>query len=483
MGREKTRKSKSRHRNRSRERYESGYVIVLGFIFTLIRWGIPSDYGQVLQVHPDVLPYHYDGYSADAYMVPLPFGTSSASHGLVPSQTRSRSTTRMPHLSDEHLLVDAPFAGSSQSMGNPSDISFVDAFLGSTTEPQMTSAVSPFVEPAAQFGLVPQYTAPMDTAETDPHVVPVVTRKKPSGFFKALEKFTINTIPFNFGEMVDAGINDSSHLSTMWSGILTGSKFDRNYQVILMLIERVFTALLDDTVRRLRDDAQAQQIAVFLRQIWTALLPVCAETVEKWIVNYHKENNASFFKDLDTDEWDEDDEAREKRLDELDQEIEELQAEIEAWERIQRNYPGIDPKATQFVQSKLLFAQRLNLFLSVPAESTSSFLEGGLMGPFSLPVWEHPQLRVKHKIRDVMMSAVSYEMSTLGSYQRLSEQSAGIPAHGYCFEPSVVLDSRWETAVPSGWVVDLPPDENYAAMNNKQSSSHRLSLDALSAFN
>lgn len=416
-------------------------------------------------------------------MVPLPFAPSSASHGLVPSQARSRSTARIPHLSDEQLLVDAPFAGSSQSVKNPAEMSFVDLFLGTTADPPMASAVMPFVEPAAQFGLAPQYSAPMDAVEPDQHVVPVVSRKKPSGYFKALEKFTINSIPFNFGEMVDAVVNESSHLSTMWSGILTGTKFDRNYQAVLQLIEKVFTALLDDTVRRLRDDAQAQQIAVFLRQIWTALLPVCAESVEKWIVNYHKENSASFFKDLDTDEWDEDDEAREKRLDELDQEIEELQAEIEAWERIQRNYPGIDPRATQFVQSKLLFAQRLNLFLSVPTESTSSFLDGGLIGQFSLPAWEHPQLRVKHKIRDVMMSSVAYEMSTLGSYQRLSEQSAGIPAHGYCFEPSVVLDSRWETATPSGWVVDLPPDENYAARNNKQSSLHRLSLDALSAFN
>ena len=411
------------------------------------------EYGALVPTHIDPHGYPYEGFEADPYMYPLPFAPSSASHGLVPGHPHTRSPSRFPQYTDEAILSDAPPMMSSQSFPDHGNVPFVDAFLGGAVDQQPDFSLA---EP--------------------PAVTPVVVRKKPSGYFKVLERFQINPVSFNFNEVIDGIVNNPAPLSTMWSGILTGSKYDRNYQTVLLILERVFTTLLDDTVRRLRDEAQVQQLAVFLRQIWTAVLPVYADIVEKWIVEYHNSNSASFFKDLDTDDWDEEDEAREKRLDELDQEIEELQAEIEAWERISRNYPGIDSRAVAFAQQKLYFVQRLGLTLSVPTETATCFVEGGKMGYPTVPEWEHPEIRRKRKIRDVMTAGVAAELNDSSLYQPLAEQAMGIPANGFCFEPGVVVDPRWGSWTSQGWDVELP---EYA----RPTSHHRLSLDALSAFN
>ena len=211
-------------------------------------------------------------------------------------------------------------------------------------------------------------------------------------------------------------------------------------------------------------------MAVFLRQIWTAILPVCSETVERWIIDYHSKNADSFHKDVDHDEWDEEDEAREKQLDELDQELEELQAEIDAWENLQP-----DERAMRFMECKLLFAQRLNLLASVSTRAGSNFLDGGFMEKPVIPSWEHPERRKKLQIRDLMNSAVVMELGNDAYYTDGQDEAMGVPASGFCFEPGVVADSRWESMAFQGWTVE--------GITYKQSTEKRLSLDALSAFN
>ena len=399
-------------------------------------------------------------------MVPLPYPPASASYPELHTRSPSRYETS---------LRDAPAATSSQSYPDNYNVSFADTFISGGLVDNVNVSAPVAMETTPQFGFPQQ--SPLGAS--GPAVVPTVVRKKPSGFFALLDKFVISGIEFDFSELVSSVVGcdnkSSDQLSTMWSGILTGSKLDRNYQTILLIIEKVFTRFLDETIKRLRDELKAHQLAVFLRQVWTAILPVSSESVERWIIDYHSVNADSFYKDVGLDEWDAEDEAKEKQLDELDQELEELQAEIDVWERIQRNYPSnSDEKALRFVESKLLFAQRLNLLASVSAEATTAFLDGGFLEKPTIPLWEHPERRKKLKIRDIMNSAVVTELGSESYYTNGEDEAMGIPASGFCFEPGVVADSRWDSWAFPGWTVEQqaqPPHH------------HRLSLDALSAFN
>lgn len=433
-------------------------------------------YDQYGPVHHIQEPYYGEVYNPNGYMAPLPLAPSSASYpGLVAGHTRNRSPSRIQPYEEEEYLRDAPPAVSSQSYPSQYNVSFADQFIMDALEDNVN--MSPplgAMETTPQFGF-PQQSPLMDAPSPVEYMEPSVVRNKPTGFFKVLEKFRIPAISFNFSELVEFVVNDSERFTKMWSGSLTGSKLDKNYSILLAILEKVFFRYLDETICRLRDEMQAHQLAVFYRQIWTALLPVCAETVERWIIDYHNTNSLSFCKAIDTDEWDDEDNAREKILDELDEELQDLQTEIEAWESLQRSFPtGCDERATRFMESRLLFAQRLNLLASIPSESTSPFLDGGFLEKPKLTAWEHPVRRKKLKIRDMLQAALEMELNSDGFFSSENDVAMGVPASGFCFEPGVVCDQRWETWTSPGWLVD--------EQHNNQ-LPHRLSLDALSAFN
>jgi hypothetical protein len=492
MARDRGRKSKSRRRHRSREPVEGGYAFIKVKKLLSFRWEITPQYDNPQHHIPS--QYYGDYYPMDGYMAPLPLPPSSASYpALVPSHTRTRSPSRICQYDTADVLRDAPPVASSQSYPENYNVSFADAFMMGGLQDNLSESPVPFMETTPQFGFPQQSPlgVPVPVADVQhetEYTIPTVVRKKPSGFFQVLERFSISPIDFNYSDLVASVVNDPAQLSTMWSGILSGSKLDRNFTIMLFIMEKVFMRFLEETVRRLRDDLQAQQLAVFLRQIWTALLPVCSETVEKWIVNYHEENSASFFKEVDTDEWDEEDESREKILDDLDQELQELQAEIDIWEGMQRHYPGAcDERAARFIDNKLFFVQRLNLLASIPTESTSKYQDGGFMEKPELPAWEHPIRRKKLQIRDMMCASVISELGTEGMFTN-DDNAMGIPASGFCFEPGVLGDHRWDSWNSPGWIVDVGdlPSENVAppeALEPAPKRHHRPSLDALSAFN
>ena len=460
------------------------YLLAL-FVNLFIRWEVAPQYDQYGQAHHFQEQHYGDPYSMNGYMAPLPFAPSSASYpGFVASHSRARSPSRVHRYEEDEYLRDAPQALSSQSYPSGYNMSFADAFLSGGLEDNVNMSPVGLMETTPQFGFPQQSPLGMSAPLADaPSPVEFMdqqtsTRKKPTGFFKVLEKFSISPVNFDFRNLVESVVNDPSQLSTMWSGILTGTKLDRNYAIMLFIMEKVFTRFLDETVRRLRDEMQSPQLAVFFRQIWTALLPVCSESVERWIVEYHETNAVSFCKDAETDEWDEEDEAREKIVDDLDQELEELQTEIDMWESIQRNYPsGCDDRAMRFMESRLLFSQRLNLLASVPGEASSNFLDGGFMEKPQLPAWEHPVRRKKLQIRDMLHASLINELGMSDAMFSSEDCAMGIPASGFCFEPGVVADQRWETWTSPGWIVD---DQN---VHNNHQKHHRLSVDALSAFN
>lgn len=428
---------------------------------------------------------HYQISSGHDFMVSQAYYPSSASHpALMAAQMQIRSPSRIPQSqmsSGEMRFVDGPPLMSSQAFPDYGSSGFnLSEF---TSEPTEAVMVAPIGD-TPQFGAAP---FPQASPEA-PYVVPTVVRKKPSGFFRVLETFELNRVNFNFDDMIQEVIGQPSSVSSeMWSGLLTGSRFDRNYKIILALMEKVLTSIIGETVRRLRDECQAQQLAVFVRQIWTALLPVCAEVVEKYIVEYHKANHESFFKD-ETDEWDAEDEAREKRLDELDAELEALQAEIDGWEILERNFLNDDYAARVFVHTKQLFAQRLLFVNSAPVSSDAKFIDGGKIP--QLAPWQHPEVRRKAQIRDALVADMQ---EALAGFAPFENEKIGIPVDGFCFEPGVKTDPRWDAWTSPGWHVLLPEnyvaaDENTAPASEAKATlgqfkdQRRLSLDAFSAF-
>ena len=320
------------------------------------------------------------------------------------------------------------------------------------------------------------------------YVVPTVIRKKPSGYFRALETFTLNRIPIDTQALIAEILpNPTGFGSTMWSGVLTGTKLDRNYSIVLAVIEKVTMAVLDETVRRLRDECDAHQLAVFVRRIWSVVLPMAAQQLEKFIINYHAENHAAFFKELD-DEWDSEDEAREKKLDELDAELAEIQAEIDEWEAVQRGLTS-DPRCDAFLRSQAEFQRKLDLVASVKVDSSTPFLPGGAIPV--MPPWEHPAIRMKRRIEASLKADLEDQTQQLGAYL-IPDHVTGIPVSGFCFE-EVAADSQWDTWTGTGWDVDVDmenvrpvgtPELVLADMGGAKTegSNRRLSLDALKAF-
>ena len=364
--------------------------------------------------------------------------------------------------------MNGPLASSSQSYANGSAKAFVNEFLGPSSGQSVYAGGTP------EFG---------------EHYAQEVARDRPHKLFRVLESFKVPEVSLNAADVVSQLLAERFDFhSVMWSGVLTGSKLDKNYKIILALMEKALVSVIDETVRSLRDNHDAVQLAVFIRRLYTIQLPNCGKLVEKWICDYHAKNFEAFYREGESDEWDAEDEGREKELDQLDEELEELKAEIENWERIERNYLAFDEKAALFIRSKRLFEQRLLLIESVPVESTSAFLEGGSDPNPVLPPWEHPEVREKHRLRAVFQA----ELDEIISSDTLEiDKSMGIPPNGFCFEPGVVKDSRWDQYRATPWeaifmeedVENLGLAASPMGDKNASSRSHRLSLDALKAFN
>ena len=410
---------------------------------------------------------YYQVSDEQQHVYSLPYHPSSASHsGFLATQSDRRSPPRIPQCqksSGDMFLVDGPSTMSSQSVPDFGVGSFnLHEFTADPNEAMVMISDTP------QFGAAP---FPHSSPEV-PYVVPTVVRKKPSGFFRVLETFDIDRVKFNFDEMIQAVVaRPNSVVSEMWSGLLTGTRFDRNYTIVIALMEKVLMSIIDETVRRLRDECQAQQLAVFVRRIWTALLPVCAEVVEKYIEEYHATSHESFFKEV-SDEWDAEDETREKRLDELDAELEVLQAEISGWESLQSHFLQEDYSARLFVHNKQLFLHRLEFVENYPVDASSKFLADGNHVP-QLPDWQHPETRRKAQVREALVADMHEALST---FEKFDNEKIGIPVDGFCFEAGVKTDPRWDAWNTAGWTV-LLPDENVVPPQTR-----RLSVDAFSAF-
>ena len=432
---------------------------------------------------------YYNAIAGDQYLQPMPFIPSSVSHpALLPSSLRTRSPSRISQSNGqgEVYFVNGPSVASSQSYSVPRG-SFVDEFLASSSgQSEQVGGYSAMLPPT---GGTP------DFGDYTPHRAAATTGV--DQLFKALENFVPPQVSFNFTEVVGQVLAERGGLTNtmMWTGLLTGTKLDKNYKILLTLTEKALALHIDETVRKLREDQKEYQLAVFVRRFWTALLPAFGEVIEKWICGYHKQNYEGFYKDVETDEWDAEDESREKQLDELDQELEDLQGEIEEWERIQRNYLSYDDRAALYLRSKKLFEQRILLLDAVEVDTSTKFLEGGSLRTPSLPEWEHPEVREKQRLRSLFQA--DFDEACISQNLEFDDSSMGIPPNGFCFEPGVLTDSKWDHWVPTTWEAipmdtDLenirplsPPGDLFESPFDKISDpprTHRPSLDALKAF-
>lgn len=415
------------------------------------------------------------------------------------SEHRTRSPSRFSQLNQqgEVYFVNRPAVSSTpQSYPIPAEC-FVDEFLVGQGPVESAQAGFPAIGGTPEFG---------DIHPAPPANRPIVREcsshrggdNKLCFFFKVLESFVVPEVSLDAAEIVSQALSSKFPTdSVMWSGMLTNSKLDRNYKVCLILLEKGLTSVIDATHRKLLEVTgnQAQHLVVFLRRIWTGILPVCGGRVEKWIREYNEKNCDGFYKDVvdfssssGLQEWDAEDEAREKTLDDLDARIADLEAEIEQWENFQRDYAKLDHKATLFLQLKRVFRDRLLAIESVPVESTKLFLEGGSSIP-SLPAWEHPQIREKKRLQNLLQAEYQQSLFLKSSVDEVV--SLGAPPNGSCFEPGIRSDSRWNRLLETtltGWNTEPIYGENFETNlpspvdGGNPTSSRRLSLDALKAF-
>lgn len=454
---------------------------------------------------------YYGTGPEDAYLAALPFAPSSASHpGLVSSHPQPRSPSRIPQhapLMNEPYFVNGPPIGSSQAFVNQflSQVSPLDHLevpvpyyaVAQSPAPQMGTFADP-MSGTPEFGAVyPQHSpvsvVKLPSAESE-FVVPAVTRKKSSGIFKVLDDYSVPETRIDIPDLVKEVLANPLNMgSNMWSGLLTGTKFDKNYMSILLVMEKIHSAILEENLRKIKD--QAQPLSVFLKRIWTPVLASAATDIEKFIIEYHKESCLGFYTDIQ-DEWDAEDEEREGRLDALDAELSELQAEIDQWEIIQKSVINSDSRMAEFLRSKSQFRKQLEAIESVAVDSKTQYLAAGAKP--QLPAWEHPEIREKLKIQKLLQAEVDEAIAGFSNrFPNVDDASMGIPVGGFCFEPGVEMDSRWENWRPTGWEVDLSgqQDENdpmrpmatpglvIEEPHKEASGNRRLSMDALRAFN
>ena len=425
-------------------------------------------------------------------LAPLPY-PSSASYPLMDDTTyQQRSPSRSMPL----------YSGQSD---------FVSDFLGkSGGNEQYPMVAPPAYSPiiSDQFhhlpisGETPEFGPNEPAAAT---IVPNVVRKSTTGIFRILESAmpSLFPVPANTHNLVSEIQSDPLALNTqMWSGVLTNTVRDRYYRVHLSGMEKVLRTIVDETLRKLRDDLNAPQLSVFLRRIWNTAFPVSGKTVEKFILNYDTENSKFFKGSTVVLSVEEDDQAR---LAALDQEIAAAEAELAAWHKL---LAGGDSALKNFRAMKSNFLKELNridsmsvslstiranLSTSALSSNTKIFIEGGAMGIPSLPEWEHPEIRAKK----ILVEKFTREMDEIFASTGISSvpKGCGIPPGSFCFDPASEIDDTWLTPPYEEWEAQLvgePPSvtplqsplsvASVDAVPRKSAGSHRLSIDALRAF-
>ena len=387
----------------------------------------------------------------------------------------------------------------------PSD--FVSDFLGKSGGNEQYPMVAP---PAYSPMLADAYQNQFvsgETPEFGPNepttVVPNVVRKSTTGIFKVLESAmpSLFPIPVNTQTLVSDIASDPLALNTqMWSGVLTNTGRDRYYRVHLSGMEKVLRTIVDETLRKLRDDLNAPQLSVFLRRIWNTAFPVSGKKVEKFIVDYDTEKSKYF--NGSTTVLEDNDQAR---IVQLDNQIAAAEAEIAAWHKL---LASGDTMLTNFRAMKSNFFKEINridsssVSLSVIRSNLSSgelasngkiFVEGGSMGIPELPDWEHPEIRAKKNLLDKFTKDMDEIFGSTGMHS--VPKGCGIPPGSFCFDPAAEIDDTWMTPPYEEWEAQLvgePPSitplksplsvASAEHVPRKSGGSHRLSIDALRAF-
>jgi hypothetical protein len=393
-----------------------------------------------------------------------------------------------------------------QVYSGPTD--FVSEFLGQSGGNEHYSMAPPAFSPmlADQYvGESPNFGS--NSAQT---VVPNVVRKSTTGIFKVLETAmpSLFPVPISTSTLVSEIKADPSALITqMWSGVLSNTSRDQFYRVHLSGMEKVLKSIVDETLRRLRDDLNAPQLSVFLRRIWNTTFPVTGKRVEKFIVDYDK-NNSKFFNGSNAIiSIQEDDKAY---LASLDARIATAEAEIAAWHKLLahgdtrlKNFRSMKSNYTKEINridtntsSISLSTIRANLATADLVKS-KIFLEGGSLGIPELPEWEHPVVRAKKLLIDKFTKDMNEVFaSSTGSLTTVSVQPSGcgIPPGSFCFDPAAEIDESWLTPTYEEWDAQLSgeppisitplqsPLSDGIPTKSGRPNSHRLSLDALRAF-
>jgi hypothetical protein len=251
-------------------------------------------------------------------------------------------------------------------------------------------------------------------------------------------------------------------------------------------MEKVLKAIIDETLRTLRDDLNAPQLSVFIRRIWNSIFPVCGRTVEKYIVKYDAENK-QYFACSDPDLVGTCDRLIEQ-LSKLDEEILATRSEIESWQKL--SSVG-DERMHNFKSMKRNFSRELS---RIDDSSSSTFIEGGFAPIPQLAPWEHPETRDRNRIMSIFVSEMEDALaSAIGTFK--ISNGCGIPVGSYCFDPAAEIADAWNTPLYEEWDAELEGDVPVVVTEGsplpspvadltakKNSNSHRLSIDALRAF-
>ena len=325
---------------------------------------------------------------------------------------------------------------------------------------------------------VMEYHYPNSYCEQEVNVV----RKTASCTFKVLE-----TVSYRFdlanSVLQEIIANPARRVSEMWTGCLTGTDRDYQYKIILCVMESILTGIVDSLVGAVKKEAA--QLAVFIRRTWMTVYPVCGKFVEDAIIEFDIENRHWLGNDSDDSAvplWDSEDEERERILDELDADLAALQAEISAWETLLRDG---DFKATEFALGRSGFKQRLSAVNNI----TGTLIAGGSSSVEDLTrqlgEWEHPEIRREKKVQQILQSEIQ---EATWKFTKNAHDCMGAPTAGFCFEPGVPIDARWNSIRFPAWSVETScvvpvgsPTQPRSPISPKN-NNHRLSVDALRGF-
>ena len=312
---------------------------------------------------------------------------------------------------------------------------------------------------------------------------PVVTRRNVSGVFKVLESLSYPLF-FQMESVKAIQTNAQRRVSVMWTGVCTRNERDSQYQLILTVMEVVLTSLVDELVRKVKElggSNASNQLPILIRRTWVTIYPIASKAVEDAVIQYDLDNQGWLGGPKDDDEsgiplWDEEDEARERVLDDLDADLLALRGEIDAWENLLKNG---DYQATDFAIGRSEFANKLQSVTRQIVQTTNTYIEGGSVSVAELTAqmsqWEHPQLRRKKKILATLNEEIREAKSAIVPN---TSGAMGFPAGGFCFEPSIPVDDRWNTVRFAPWAVTTPA----IPVEKRNDPDTRRSVDAFRVF-